>query len=284
MNSQLFIGDGTLELQDTLSLGSLFGAIVYHKGSWVLHMLRGVLGDAVFFDALYNYANGDLKYTSVRTEDFIEVCEQVSGKNLQTFFEQWIKYPYFPRYVFSWSRDASAFGQSVRVQLNILQKQTTVVYEMPIELKFVFSDGSDTLLTVENFQRDQDYFFEFNEIPVEMLFDPDNWILKDVQDQSGGEFLSQIVIENIYPNPANTTVNIDVIFWGPSTLTLKIFDINGREINHLQPYLSSKTHRYYFRWNNDDRFGNPVAAGIYFIKPLNNDYTIKGIGKVIVLK
>jgi len=139
-------------------------------------------------------------------------------------------------------------------------------------------------VTVDNFQRDQNYVFEFAEYPLELIFDPDNWILKDVQDQSGGDFLPEILIENVYPNPANSTVNIDVIFWGQNDLSLKIFDINGREINQIRPYLFSKTHRFYFKWNSDDRFGNPVAAGVYFIKPVNKNYQAQEIRKVVILK
>jgi len=284
MMNQIYIGAGTLDVRDTLTLGSVFGSIVYNKGSWVLHMLRGVLGDNDFFEALYSYANGDLKYTSVRTEDFINVCEQVSGKNLNTFFDQWINYPFFPRYEYSWQKAKSDFGQSSKVEVNILQKQISVIYEMPIDLKFIFPSGSDSVVTVDNYQQSQDYVFAFDEYPVELVFDPDSWILKDVQDKSGGEFIADIVIENIYPNPSNSTVNIDVIFWGQNDLTLKIFDINGREINQIQPYLISKTHRYYFRWNSDDHFGNAVAAGVYFIKPTNKDYDVRDIRKVIVLK
>jgi len=284
MKHQVYFGDGTLHVQDTLNLASLFGQVVYNKGSWLLHMLRRLLGEQDFFDALYAYANGDYKYSFVRTEDFKNVCEQESGKNLDKFFDQWINYPFFPRYVFSWEKDESDFGGAARIKVNILQIQTQVLYEMPIDLKFVFSSGPDTVVTVENYQQEQEYIFEFDSYPVGLVFDPDNWILKEARDQSGGEFLSQIVVENVYPNPAKSTVNIDVIFWGQNALSLKVYDINGREINHLKPYLSSRMHRYYFKWQCDDRFGHPVACGVYFIKPVNRDYSVKAVRKVVILK
>ena len=44
--------NGTLFVTDSLNDGALFSRTVYDKGAWVLHMLRGVLGDSLFFQKL----------------------------------------------------------------------------------------------------------------------------------------------------------------------------------------------------------------------------------------
>lgn len=61
----------------------------YPKGAWVLHMLRGELGDEAFFAALRDYF---MRYrgTSVMTRDFIASVEQSSKQDLGWFFAQWL--------------------------------------------------------------------------------------------------------------------------------------------------------------------------------------------------
>ncbi|MBN1352518.1 hypothetical protein JXJ21_24175 [candidate division KSB1 bacterium] len=76
--------EGTIyhhELPD--GLWDIFSPLIYHKGAYVLHMLRGVLGDSVFFECLRQYANHpDLMYQHATTDDFQTVCENLSGVNL----------------------------------------------------------------------------------------------------------------------------------------------------------------------------------------------------------
>ena len=67
----------------------LFNSTIYDKGAWVLHMLRWELGDKIFFKILREYYR-KYKYSNASTGDFINVCESVSGKDLDKFFDQWI--------------------------------------------------------------------------------------------------------------------------------------------------------------------------------------------------
>ena len=67
----------------------LFSDLIYNKGAWTLHMLRSEIGDESFFEALRNYYE-KFKYKNASTDDFKNVAEKVSGKNLSKFFEQWV--------------------------------------------------------------------------------------------------------------------------------------------------------------------------------------------------
>jgi len=61
----------------------------YQKGAWVLHMLRHDLGDSIFIKGLQLYY--DRFYNSnALTEDLRNVMEEVSGRNLEIFFRQWL--------------------------------------------------------------------------------------------------------------------------------------------------------------------------------------------------
>ncbi|MCA8974179.1 MAG: hypothetical protein KDC98_05625 [Planctomycetes bacterium] len=61
----------------------------YPKGAWVLHMLRGELGDEAFFAALAAYYK-ECRSRSVRTSDFVAIVERSSGRDLGWFFTQWL--------------------------------------------------------------------------------------------------------------------------------------------------------------------------------------------------
>ena len=61
----------------------------YQKGSWVLHMLRRKLGDAIFQKGIQAYY-ATYKGRNASTDDFMHVMEKVSHQNLQTFFKQWL--------------------------------------------------------------------------------------------------------------------------------------------------------------------------------------------------
>ena len=68
---------------DLLSVNS------YQKGAWVLHMLRHEVGDENFLIGLQLYYKRFYNSNAL-TNDFMSVMEEVSGRNLEQFFKQWI--------------------------------------------------------------------------------------------------------------------------------------------------------------------------------------------------
>ena len=71
------------------SVENLFSDTVYVRGAWTLHALRQLVGDEAFFDILRTYCER-FQYENVSTSDFIAVAEEVSGQDLQSFFEDWL--------------------------------------------------------------------------------------------------------------------------------------------------------------------------------------------------
>lgn len=65
---------------------------IYSKGAMVIHSLRGVLGDEVFFSMIKAFAS-DERFTyqnRVNTKDFTDFVQAYSGQNLQGFFELYL--------------------------------------------------------------------------------------------------------------------------------------------------------------------------------------------------
>ena len=67
----------------------------YAKGGWVLHMLRSQLGDSAFFKGIRDYYARH-KHGTALTADLQLALERSSGRNLQTFFDQWLRRPGYP--------------------------------------------------------------------------------------------------------------------------------------------------------------------------------------------
>lgn len=68
---------------------SLFRGAVYGRGGLTLHALRLRLGDDLFFQTLRAYTDR-YRHATVTTEDFVAVTEQVSGQDLDAFFDAWL--------------------------------------------------------------------------------------------------------------------------------------------------------------------------------------------------
>ncbi|TAK52631.1 MAG: hypothetical protein EPO24_15130, partial [Bacteroidetes bacterium] len=172
--------NGSIYVYDTSNVGTLFnGNLVYAKGATVLHMLRHVIGDTAFFQAMYEYANDTLyKYGTAVTEDFQAICETVSGSDLDYFFDEWIYGEKYPSYIISWEADSTGLGYDVTINID----QTTgtsnpTFFTMPIDLKFS-SSGWDTTVTVFNNQQSQLFVITLPQEPATVELDPENWILK----------------------------------------------------------------------------------------------------------
>ncbi|MEA2647539.1 MAG: aminopeptidase, partial [Chloroflexota bacterium] len=84
----------------------LFDLHLYEKGGWVLRMLQQLLGDDVFHAAVHEYVRRH-RVGLVVTEDFVRVCEDVSGRSLGWFFDQWIFGSGHPEFevAYSWDDD-----------------------------------------------------------------------------------------------------------------------------------------------------------------------------------
>ena len=70
----------------------LFGSQVYNRGSWTLEALRTAIGapDYAKLMRLYQTTYSDGQITGSRTAAFIAMAEQISGRDLSSFFQAWL--------------------------------------------------------------------------------------------------------------------------------------------------------------------------------------------------
>lgn len=178
MGGMQYFSGGRIYIDDTTSVGNIFSSRVYDKGAWVLHMLRGVLGDTAFFELLRTYyADPRFQFKDAVTEDFRDLAESVSGQQLDWFFDEWIYGYYYPLYVYSsMSRVRSDGDYDLFVRLRQTQTTQPQTFTMPVQLTRAIGASSDTVKVWNNL-RDQDYHFVVPSSGSITALDPDNWIL-----------------------------------------------------------------------------------------------------------
>lgn len=183
MNAIEYYGPGSIYVRDTTYAWNILDIIVYDKGGWVLHMLRGVIGDEAFFTGLRNYGASPLKYGTAVTEDFQYYMEQSSGQDLDWFFSEWVYGYGNPQYEYMWQSVPSGEG-GYRLDLIIKQVQTEFeVFAMPIQVMYRLDDDSEIYDTLWNDRAFMLYQREFAQNVAEVHFDPLNWILKGFSEQ-----------------------------------------------------------------------------------------------------
>ena len=72
-----------------ISPDNLFSWSVYLRGGMTLHALRVQVGDSMFFQILNRWATEN-RYGNVTTQMFIDLSQEVSGQDLEAFFESWL--------------------------------------------------------------------------------------------------------------------------------------------------------------------------------------------------
>jgi hypothetical protein len=77
----------------------VFRSVIYNKAAMVLHMLRRLVGDEAFFSGVRQFYE-QWKFKKAGTDDFRQVVERTSGRDLSRFFETWIYGSSIPRIKF----------------------------------------------------------------------------------------------------------------------------------------------------------------------------------------
>ena len=252
---------GSLFITDSLNSNSLFSRTVYDKGAWVLHMLRGVLGDSLFFKAISAYANNiNLIYGNAVTEDFRDICESVSGLELDWFFDQWVYREGRPQYNFRWhSSPFPPFHTDI-----VVEQSNTPPYKMPIQIG-LSNNEQDTVITVWNSLASQYYTLQTNFLPTRVALDPDNWILKRVTMLNPHDF----IVSRTYPNPFNSMVYFTLYIPTAGMVKLEIYNLLGQLVYNEENYYSAGDHR--VSWDGRNLHGKQLPSGMYLSRVIHGN-------------
>ncbi|MBN1510809.1 MAG: hypothetical protein JXB13_02250 [Phycisphaerae bacterium] len=174
---------GTVYRYDVSTADAIFSIDnAYNKGAWVLHMLRHVVGDAAFFDALAVYRAAH-EGRSANTEDFRAAVESVHGQDLDWFFQEWIYDPGVPYYRYGWRHEFDGLQHWLR--LHVQQYQSSYrVFHMPIDVTVTYSGGASETQVIWNDQAWQWYTLPVTGDVSSVQLDGQTWILRGAADNT----------------------------------------------------------------------------------------------------
>ena len=159
-------------------LFALLNANNYSKGAWVLHMLRGIVGDPAFFRGIRDYYRRNM-HGAVLTEGFRDVMEEASGEELDWFFAQWIYRPGYPTLDMDWQwMPHPDGGGSLALAVRQIQPVEWPTFRIPMEVALV-GPGGEIRREIEVLTRVDRFLIEdLDARPTEVILDPDGWVLK----------------------------------------------------------------------------------------------------------
>ncbi|NNJ53633.1 MAG: M1 family peptidase, partial [Ignavibacteriaceae bacterium] len=174
MNWKLWKNEQPIAPRKEMTENEAYTNVMYSKGSYVLHTLRYYLGDDIFRKVLRRWAYPNPKMEEIRdggqcrfatTDEFLEIAEIVSGRELDWFWEV-----YF--------RQASLPILSAEIKNNVLylewKIENDIAFSVPVEVELddnvhlvEMKEGAASLKIPEG---------------VEPIIDPDKWItMADVE-------------------------------------------------------------------------------------------------------
>jgi len=246
--------DGSVFVEDTTNVGRIFSSrLSYNKGAYLLHMLRWVLGDTLFFRGVRQYVNDpQLAYGFAKTNDLKRNLEQISSKNLTEFFNDWFTGQGYPSYTVKWAQSKNNWA---RITVSQVTSHPSVTYfEMPV--------------IIENTKNNEVFWEEIGFVADTVIIDPDYRILSknnsSIKEPPLQGSLNEITV---YPVPtASTNVTLSIKNPVGKTMVLRIVNSIGQLVSQQQINTPGRNEEIQI---NISKF----SAGVYLLRIDAGDFT-----------
>jgi len=165
----------------------VFDSYAYEKAAWMIHQLRYILGDDLFFDATSEYLK---RYaaSNADTHDYMKVMEEKSGFSLQGYFEQAFFKAGHPEFEVNYLWDEGTHTAEVAVKQNQQVDELTPVFSLPCDIAFYITgavggakNGGRHVRRVRLGSKEEKFHFELPWKPTIVEFDPEERLLKKVK-------------------------------------------------------------------------------------------------------
>jgi aminopeptidase N len=169
----------------------LFDRHAYQKGSLTVHMLRKELGDEAFYQGIKHYLSKHA-FKTVETHDLKIALEEATGRQLDTFFHQWLYRAGYPEFSVTSSWDS----KQKMLRLNVRQTQKvdseTPLFRVSVDVE-VTTTKERRVFTILVEKAEADYYFPSESKPLMVIFDKGDHVLKTLHfPKSKEEFIYQL--------------------------------------------------------------------------------------------
>jgi aminopeptidase N len=154
-----------------------YQSIVFYKGAMVFRMLRETIGREKFDQLLRTWLQEN-RARNASIDDFEKLTSRIAAENLRYFFAQWVEGTGVPEFTVDYQIIRTRSGK-FRTRGTV--KQTLETLHMPVEL-MLHSEGDSKTQIIRIEGRSEDFDFESNGQPLEVVVDPNNRILRISED------------------------------------------------------------------------------------------------------
>lgn len=169
---------------------NMFDAHSYNKGGLVLHMLRNMIGDKAFFEALNLYLTENA-LTAVEVDELRIAFEDVTGMDLKVFFNQWYLSSGHPELEINYSYADNKLSVSVEQLQN--PDNSIPIFQIPLVWDIYKADGSKIRKSL--YMDERKAMFDFGNVgEVSWInFDPDHVLLAEwTENRSKDEYVLEL--------------------------------------------------------------------------------------------
>lgn len=164
----------------------LYDRHLYEKGACVYHMIRTILGDELFDQAIQTFVR-DNAHKTVETVDLLRAIDQATGYNLMFLFDQYVFRGGHPDYKvgYSWDNDSKLAKLTVTQKQAKKDSNSKELFDLKIPVAFGYVTKNSTQPEFKTFslrihQPEQSFYFPLEKKPDFISFDVGNNFLKTV--------------------------------------------------------------------------------------------------------
>jgi aminopeptidase N len=172
---------GSVWVPDTTNSSRIFDSrLSYAKGAFLLRMLRWTLGDSVFFRGINQYlTDPKLSYGFARTADLQRNLENVSGLNLNYFFNQWFYGEGYPSFTVQWTQDSV----SRKVHFTVSEKTSVPLsvsfFRAALPVQLIRGSHKKTVVLQCRYNNQQFEIADPGFIVNKIIIDPDLYLISN---------------------------------------------------------------------------------------------------------
>lgn len=176
----------------------MFDGVTYAKGAYVLHALRGLVGDDAWWRGIRVYVAKN-KDRNVVTDDFRKAMEEASGRDLVWFFDQWVFHGGHPELAAKWRYEDEDKTIRLKVDQTQATDEMTPLFRLPTTVEISDETGVREVPVVID-GKSQEFVIPASRRPKMVRIDPKGWIPKVLSfDKPADEWVYQLEHAGNFP-------------------------------------------------------------------------------------
>ncbi|MGH7176362.1 MAG: M1 family aminopeptidase [Tepidisphaeraceae bacterium] len=148
----------------------------YGKGASALHMLRRSLGDDLFWNCVAQFVKRNA-FKPVETDDLRRIVDELSGRNYEPFFQQWLYRPGAPHFRAEYEWDEKSHEARVRLEQTQSITVDAPAFSGEVPVWLIDSDGGISRQTLNLRGRNSSMSAHCDREPAQIVIDPEGAVL-----------------------------------------------------------------------------------------------------------